>query len=143
MGPSCSGVLCSSAVAAVIVAHGRHVLCCKATVGLASSSDVNALLLPLLLLQVHVAEKLGIPLHVLLTIPWLPTQHIAHPWARAFDKNVTEWAQDAAEALLAPVCGLVGLFKPSWALRLRHWVLSGVTAAANRFSTPLLDHTAW
>jgi hypothetical protein len=86
---------------------------------------------------------LAVPLHVLYTIPWLPTRHIAHPWARAFDKNITEWINDAAEALLAPLCGLLGLLRPGWGVWLRQWAMPRVAAAANRMSTPLLDNTAW
>jgi hypothetical protein len=90
-----------------------------------------------------VAEKLGVPLHALYTIPWLPTSAFPHPWARAFDSNIAEWANAAAAALLAPVCRLLGLFRRGWGVRLREWVLPRVAAAANRMSTPLLENTAW
>lgn len=94
--------------------------------------------------QVHIAERLGVPLHCLLTIPWLPTNAFPHPWARAFDKNIVEWVNEAAAAaLVGPVCKLVGYVKPAWASRFREWALSGIAAAANKLSAPLLDHTAW
>jgi hypothetical protein len=94
---------------------------------------------------VTVAEKLGVPLHVLYTIPWLPTATLAHPWARAFDRNTTEWINAAAEALVGPVAAVLDALLPAaaWGRRLRAWLLPRVAAAANRMSTPLLDITAW
>jgi hypothetical protein len=86
-----------------------------------------------------------VPLHVLYTIPWLPTHTLAHPWARAFDANITEWLNAAAEALVRPLAVLLDVMLPgaAWGRRLRDWLLPRVAAAANRMSTPLLDHTAW
>lgn len=84
------------------------------------------------------------PLHVLYTIPWLPTATMPHPWARAFDANIVEWAVAAAAAVISPalkLCGLLG--RSDWGEGLQKWVVTRVTAAANRISTPLLDHTAW
>jgi hypothetical protein len=93
--------------------------------------------------QVHVAEQLQVPLHILLTIPWLPTTTIAHPWARAWGANITEYINAAAAAVLKPGFKLLSLFAPKMSARMQQAVLGRVAAAANWMSTPLLDHTAW
>ncbi|KAF6260083.1 hypothetical protein COO60DRAFT_931819 [Scenedesmus sp. NREL 46B-D3] len=93
--------------------------------------------------QVHVAEKLRVPLHILLTIPWLPTAAIPHPWARAWGANVTDYVNAAAEKLLAPGLALLSWFAPETGRRVKQAALARVAAAANWASTPLLDHTAW
>ncbi|CZR52709.1 related to sterol glucosyltransferase [Phialocephala subalpina] len=36
--------------------------------------------------HIHCAEKLGIPLHMMFTMPWSPTQHFPHPLA-SLDRN--------------------------------------------------------
>lgn len=89
------------------------------------------------------AEKLGVPLNMIYTIPWLPTTSIAHPWARAWGHNITEYINAAAEALLKPGLGLLARLNPKLSSRLGQAVLPRVAAAANWLSTPLLDHTAW
>lgn len=96
-----------------------------------------------MLLQVHVAEKLGVPLHVILTIPWVPTTSIAHPWARAYGANITDYINAAARALLKPGFKVLSWFNPKLANRLQQRVLGWVEGAANYISTPLLDHMAW
>jgi hypothetical protein len=101
------------------------------------------LLLSLLLLQVHVAEKLQVPLHMLYTIPWLPTTTIAHPWARAWGANITEYINAAAEALARPGFALLSVVAPVTSQRVKAAMMARVAAAANWISTPLLDHTAW
>jgi UDP:flavonoid glycosyltransferase YjiC (YdhE family) len=37
--------------------------------------------------HVHIAEKLGIPLHLMFTMPWSPTQAIPHPLANIVSSN--------------------------------------------------------
>ncbi|WIA34522.1 hypothetical protein OEZ86_012845 [Tetradesmus obliquus] len=93
--------------------------------------------------QVHVAEKLQVPLHILLTIPWMPTTAIAHPWARAWGANITEYINAAAEALLRPGFTLLALFAPKMSARMKAAAMRRVAAWGNWISTPLLDHTAW
>eukprot|EP00878_Enallax_costatus_P007471 GHUV01007824.1.p1 GENE.GHUV01007824.1~~GHUV01007824.1.p1 ORF type:complete len:613 (+),score=211.59 GHUV01007824.1:409-2247(+) len=95
--------------------------------------------------QVHAAEKLGVPLHVILTIPWVPTRSIAHPWARAYGANIVEYINAAAGAILTPCfrvlrwlgCDSKGVNQLEQ--RMLHWV----EGTANYISTPLLDHMAW
>jgi hypothetical protein len=113
--------------------------------GVGHSHTIHPLssLLLLLLLQVHVAEKLQVPLHMLYTIPWLPTTTMAHPWARAWGANITEYINAAAEALARPAFALLSLFAPEASRRLKAAALARVAAWANWISTPLLDHTAW
>lgn len=41
---------------------------------------------PLSYAHIHCAEKLGIPLHMMFTMPWSPTQHFPHPLA-SLDRN--------------------------------------------------------
>jgi hypothetical protein len=92
---------------------------------------------------VHVAEKLHVPLHIILTIPWLPTTTIAHPWARAWGANITEYINAAAEALTRPGFAVLSLFAPKMSAGVKQAVMRRVAAAGNWISTPLLDHTAW
>lgn len=95
------------------------------------------------LLQVHVAEKLGVPLHIILTIPWVPTRSIAHPWARAYGANITEYMMAAARALLNPAFAAVKWVNPKLGSRVQGRVLTWVAGFSNYISTPLLDHMAW
>lgn len=37
--------------------------------------------------HVHIAEKLGIPLHIMFTMPWSPTQSFPHPLANIQSSN--------------------------------------------------------
>jgi len=39
--------------------------------------------------HIHCAEKLGIPLHMMFTMPWSPTQHFPHPLA-SLDRNESD-----------------------------------------------------
>lgn len=89
------------------------------------------------------AEKLRVPLHVLLTIPWLPSRQLPHPWARAWDANIADWLTAAAGALLAPGLALARAISPAAAASVREALLGRVRAAANWATTPVLDHTAW
>eukprot|EP00775_Hariotina_reticulata_P002108 gene2108-2427_t len=96
--------------------------------------------------QVHVAERLGVPLHIILTIPWRPTTSFAHPWARAFGHNIVDYFNGVAWALLEPALHLAGLASPGpegLGARLRAIMLPGIANFANWVTTPLLDHTAW
>lgn len=38
--------------------------------------------------HIHIAEKLGIPLHLMFTMPWSPTQNFCHPLANIQSSNV-------------------------------------------------------
>uniref|UniRef100_A0A383WES6 Erythromycin biosynthesis protein CIII-like C-terminal domain-containing protein n=2 Tax=Tetradesmus obliquus TaxID=3088 RepID=A0A383WES6_TETOB len=73
----------------------------------------------------------------------MPTTAIAHPWARAWGANITEYINAAAEALLRPGFALLALFAPKKSARVKAAVLRRVAAWGNWISTPLLDHTAW
>ncbi|KAG2441956.1 hypothetical protein HYH02_009750 [Chlamydomonas schloesseri] len=94
---------------------------------------------------VHVAEALGVPLHVISTIPWRPTQEICHPWARGFgDTLAGHCIALAAAALPQP--------PPAWVKQhtLAHSyaqfaaaAVASVRAAANWWSSALLDHMAY
>ncbi|GLC42175.1 hypothetical protein PLESTM_001300200 [Pleodorina starrii] len=93
---------------------------------------------------VHCAEALGVPLHVISTIPWRPTGDICHPWARGFDDTLAGHCGALAAAALPP--------PPAWAKSTRLGAAYGRAAAAcrgavvrsaNWWSTALLDHTAW
>lgn len=46
------------------------------------------------------AEALDVPLHTISTIPWRPTGHICHPWARGFDDTFTGHVTALASAML-------------------------------------------
>src|SRR5262249_51115691 len=41
--------------------------------------------------HVHIAERLGIPLHIMFTFPYTPTTHFPHPLANIKQSNV-DWA---------------------------------------------------
>jgi hypothetical protein len=93
---------------------------------------------------VHVAEALGAPLHMLYTVPWMPTSGFPHPWARAFDASITYYITAAAGLLLRPAAAAAQLWLGADAsARWRRRAMARVQAAANRVSTPLLDGTAW
>lgn len=70
-------------------------------------------------MPVHVAEALSVPLHILLTVPWLPTTEIAHPWVRAWDANIADSVVAAAVWVLRPLVAAVRLFSPRRAGALR------------------------
>eukprot|EP00877_Chromochloris_zofingiensis_P007758 jgi/Chrzof1/3235/Cz12g16290.t1 len=92
--------------------------------------------------QIHCAEKLGVPLHMVYTIPWIPTTEIAHSWARAFDHNIVEYVVALTEYALTAVAPLSWV-APGFHQRLCDSVSKRVRAWANWGSTPLLDHTSW
>lgn len=45
---------------------------------------------PVSFAHVHVAEKLGIPLHLMFTMPWSPTQAFPHPLANIISSNADQ-----------------------------------------------------
>lgn len=63
-------------------------------------------------------------------------QDLAHPWARAFDRNITEYVVSATDWLLQRA----GRLLPS---ALAKSVRRGALQVANWATTPLLDHTSW
>ncbi len=63
-------------------------------------------------------------------------QDLAHPWARAFDRNITEHVASATDWLLQRAAPLL---PGDLAKRARRAVMQ----AANWATTPLLDHTSW
>ncbi|KXZ43027.1 hypothetical protein GPECTOR_106g121 [Gonium pectorale] len=93
---------------------------------------------------VHCAEALGVPLHIISTIPWRPTREICHPWARGFEDTLTGHCSALAAAALPP--------PPAWAKLTALGSAYGKFAAAGRaaaasaanwWSSALLDHMAW
>lgn len=45
---------------------------------------------PVSFAHIHVAEKLGIPLHLMFTMPWSPTQSFPHPLANIISSNADQ-----------------------------------------------------
>jgi hypothetical protein len=97
----------------------------------------------MLLLQVYCTEALGVPLHMIYTVPWLPTRQMPHSWARAFDQNITHYFAAAAKGPLRAIKRLVSLVNPRAAAKFDQHADSWVTGAANWVTTPLLDSTAF
>ncbi|KAG2440699.1 hypothetical protein HXX76_003557 [Chlamydomonas incerta] len=94
---------------------------------------------------VHVAEALGLPMHVISTIPWRPTQDICHPWARGFGDNLAGHCTALAAAALPQP-------PPTWVkqnavarayAQFAAAAVASVNAAACWWSSALLDHMAY
>ncbi|PNW80878.1 hypothetical protein CHLRE_07g333450v5 [Chlamydomonas reinhardtii] len=93
---------------------------------------------------VHVAEALGVPLHVISTIPWRPTQDICHPWARGFgDTLAGHCTAMAAAALPQPPPAWVKQYAIARAYaQFAAASVGSVHSAASWWSSALLDHMA-